>query len=199
MYVPSHFSEDPARVAEHVRSWPFAIVFTSGSLGPQASHVPLLLAGPQRLVGHVARANPHHRDLCGPGLAVFSGPHALVRSDWYTEPDKHVPTWNYLAVHASGTLRTLDDPTEVMDLLMSALQDGARVPSGREERDGYLQRLMPAIVAFELQVERFEAKAKLSQNHRPEERARVRAALEASGDPMDAAVAREMERREEER
>lgn len=197
MYVPSHFAEDPERIAEHLKRWPFAVVFTSGSLGPYATHVPLVLAGPRRLVGHVARANPHHRDLSGPGLAVFSGPHALVRSDWYDAPEQHVPTWNYLAIHAVGTLRVLPDPAEVLDQLMSTLQPSEQAPSSSAERERLLQGLSRAIVAFELLVERFEAKAKLSQNHSPENRARVQAALLATGDPMDAAVAREMALRED--
>jgi transcriptional regulator len=195
MYVPSLFAEDPERVAEHVRSWPFSTVFTSGALGPYATHVPLLMTAPARLVGHVARANPHHQDFGGPVLAVFHGPHALVRSDWYGEPDKHVPTWNYLAVHATGTVRVLPDPYEALDLAMSTFQAPERVPSGREERDRLLASLSKAIVAFEIEVVRWEAKAKLSQNRSPEDRRRVHAHLEGSPDPLEQAVAQEMEKR----
>ena len=199
MYVPSLFADDPALISEHVRRWPFATVFTSGAAGPQASHVPLVLAAPDRLVGHLARANPHADDLsvdlpC-PILAVFHGPHAFVSSNWYQEPDKHVPTWNYLALHATGSACCLSDPTEALDLAMATLQPPDRVPSGHASRDAFLASLSRAIVAFEIRVHRWEGKAKLSQNRSPDDRERVRLALAASSDPMDQQVADEMSER----
>jgi transcriptional regulator len=195
MYVPSLYAEAPERIADHVRTWPFATVFTQGELGPYATHLPLVLTSPTRLVGHLARANPHHQDFGGPVLAVFHGPHALVRSDWYGEPEKHVPTWNYLAVHATGTIRILPDPVEALDLAMSTFQAPERVPTGREERDQFLMALSRAIVAFEIEVSRWEGKAKLSQNRSPEDQQRVREQLAASTEPLDRAIAQEMRKR----
>lgn len=195
MYVPALFEDDPDMIAEQVLRWPFATVFTAASLGPYATHVPLILVGGDRLVGHLARANPHHQDLCGPVLAVFHGPAALVRSEWYTEPEKHVPTWNYLAVHATGTAHLLSDPIEALNLAMSWFQPPEQLPTGRPERDALLASLSRAIVAFEIRVTRWEAKAKLSQNRTPEDRERVTQTLEASPDSADRAVAAEMRKR----
>src|SRR5581483_7236234 len=75
-------------------------------------------AGPHgTLLGHVARANPHWRELEGREvLAVFSGPHAYVSPTWYEAADV-VPTWNYVAVHASGTARLVDDPDALARIL----------------------------------------------------------------------------------
>ena len=53
------------------------------------THLPLLLdrarGASGALLGHVARANPHWRQLeAQPGvLAVFHGPHAYVSPSWY--------------------------------------------------------------------------------------------------------------------
>ena len=196
MYVPPLYAEDPERIARNVRDWPFATVVTTGALGLFATHVPLVLVGERRLVGHVARSNPHHADFDGPVLVVFHGPHAAIRSDWYGEPARHVPTWSYVAVHATGTIRTIADPIEALDLAVSAFHAPDRVPTGEPDRDAFVAKLARAIVAFEIDVVRWEAKAKLSQNRDDADRTRVRDALRARGHGDDHAVADEMERRE---
>ncbi|MFX8339436.1 FMN-binding negative transcriptional regulator, partial [Acinetobacter baumannii] len=84
-----------------------------------ASHIPMLIepgGGPHgTLIGHVARANPQWRSPPGAveALAIFTGPHGYVTPSWYpgkAETGKVVPTWNYVAVHAYGPVRFIDDP-----------------------------------------------------------------------------------------
>src|SRR5688572_2480299 len=115
MYVPKHFSEsDPETLTGIVAAYGFATLVTDVDGAPSATHVPLLLEGNcapgGRLVGHVARANPHWRSFDGrTALAIFHGPHGYVSPRWYaTSPA--VPTWNYAAVHAYGAPRVIDDP-----------------------------------------------------------------------------------------
>ena len=95
-----------------IRSHGFATLFTHGENGMTATHLPLLLdpdAGPHgHLLGHMARANPQWKDIQGEALVVFSGPHAYVSPTWYETPGT-VPTWNYVAVHAYGPLRLVED------------------------------------------------------------------------------------------
>ena len=46
-------------------------------------------------------------------LAIFNGPNAYITPSWYETKKEHskvVPTWNYAAVHAYGTLKIIDDP-----------------------------------------------------------------------------------------
>lgn len=197
MYVPRPFVEDdPDTIRAHVRRWPFATVITAGPLGLYASHAPLVLDEQgAALIGHLARANPQCADLTGPVLAVFPGPHAFVSSRWYREPERHVPTWNYVAVHARGRGEVLDDPLVALDLLMAAMQPEDPVPSGEAERDRLVERLSGAIVAFRIVDLRWEGKAKLSQNRDPEDQQRVVAALAASDDPQDRVVAALMRER----
>jgi len=45
-------------------------------------------------------------------LVIFQGPQAYVSPSWYPSKAEHgkvVPTWNYVAVHAWGTPRVIDD------------------------------------------------------------------------------------------
>lgn len=197
MYVPDHFClDDPAAVAELLRAHGFALLVTAGAEGVQASHIPLLLdgdlaePGAARLLGHLARANPQVRELerlaaeGGEALAVFQGPHAYVSPRWYA-PGPAVPTWNYLAVHVYGPIRPVGEPVALRALmarLIATYEAGAAEPYALDGQDpDFVARMLRGIYAFELPVARLEAKAKLSQNRSPEDRARVAAALEREG------------------
>src|SRR3954464_12533722 len=121
MYIPKSFAEpDLPTLFAFIEAHPLATLVTSAKPeGLFATHLPLLVdrnAGPMgTLIGHVARANPHSRFVTdGPveALVIFTGPDAYITPDWYVtkeETGRVVPTWNYIAVHAYGTLRMRDD------------------------------------------------------------------------------------------
>jgi transcriptional regulator len=194
MYVPEAFAE---REQEVLHAWmqrhAFALLVTAQGGAPLATHLPLWLdpgRGPHgTLLGHVARANPHWRSFDGrtPALAVFSGPHAYVSPRWYRRPG--VPTWNYVAVHAEGAPRVVEDPEAVRSML-ARLTDAHDGPGGYDAVPaGLVARLERGIVAFELPIERLTGKAKLSQNKAAEDRAGVVTGLRAAGHPEALAIA----------
>ncbi len=200
MYVPPAFARTaPAELFAFVEAHSFALLVSTRDGAPFATHLPLLLdraAGPHgTLVGHMARANPQWRDLDGqPVLAVFAGPHAYVSPSWY-EAEGVVPTWNYVAVHASGTFRLVDEPGAVTDIVAATVQTyerGMPTPWRVDAADEYVRRLTAGIVGFRVEIEWLEGKWKLSQNQSAERREKVAAALEASADPDARAVARLM-------
>jgi transcriptional regulator len=187
MYVPAPFAERELDVLHGwLRRFPFALVVTAADGELAATHLPLLLdaaEGPQgTLYGHVARANPHWRcfDAATRALAVFSGPHAYVSPRWYERPS--VPTWNYVAVHAEGAPRVIEDGAEV-EALLRRLTDVYEGEGGFAvlPRD-LVARMSRGIVAFALPIERLTGKAKLSQNKTAGDRAGVIRGLEAQGD-----------------
>jgi transcriptional regulator len=200
MYVPKQFQiTDTAWCHALMRAQSFAAMITADDAGaPFATHLPILV-DPARgalgtLRGHVARANPHWRYLAAgrPTLVIFSGAHAYVSPSWYaTHPS--VPTWNYVAVHATGTGALVEDP----GLVKTLLADLVRTYEGRGPTawslEGlpadYLAGMQRGIVAFEIPIERLEGKAKLSQNRDAVDQARTREALAASDDPLARAVA----------
>ena len=144
--------------------------------------------GPQgHLIGHMARANPQWRDLRGEVMAIFSGPHAYVSPSWYEE-EGTVPTWNYIAVHAYGTVRLVEEPEDLSRILSAtvAAYEGSMLrPWTLDTGTVYFQRMMRAVVGFRITIDRLEGKWKLSQNHPPERRQKVIRALEQS-DGQDA-------------
>ena len=120
MYVPNSFAErDRPTLFAFMEAHPLATLVTSSTSGLFATHLPLAVdraAGPMgTLFGHIVRANPHSRYLTEQGtgaLVIFTGPDAYITPEWYStkqETGRVVPTWNYIAVHAYGSLRLRDD------------------------------------------------------------------------------------------
>jgi transcriptional regulator len=207
MYVPAPFdASDPGWCHALIRSESFGILVGTGEDGvPFATHLPFLLdaaRGPKgTLLGHVARANPQWRAFAGgrPALAVFLGPHAYVSPSAY-EVHPSVPTWNYVAVHAYGVPRVVDDDPGVRAFLAALVREFE--PAGPEAwsietlPEDYLAKMMRGIVVFQLPIDRLEGKAKLSQNRGATDRAGVRRALATRGDHLAGAVAALMAERE---
>ncbi|MQP65567.1 FMN-binding negative transcriptional regulator [Niveispirillum sp. SYP-B3756] len=200
MYIPTAFRMETDPALALVAAHPFATLVSLGTGGLLSTPLPLLLdrQGDQvRLIGHIARANPHWRDFdpAVPSLAVFQGGDAYVTPSWYAakrETGKVVPTWNYKAVHIHGTLRLkavhihgtlrlVEEPAALLEIV-SRLTDrheaGRAAPWAVSDAPAdYLATMLKAIVGLELLLERVEGKAKLSQNRPPADQAAVRAGL----------------------
>ena len=203
MYIPAHFREaDILALHDMMRRNSFAAFITAAEGVPFATHLPVLLDSETppygTLRGHVARANPQwrHFEAGTEALLIFGGPHGYVSPNWY-ETQPAVPTWNYTAVHAYGVPRLLSGE-ELKTLLrdMTAYFE-AGLPEARslEFSDEYIEKLLPAIVGFEMPINRLEGKAKFSQNRSETDRRQVVEALEQSGSPENAKLAAEMQRR----
>jgi transcriptional regulator len=198
MYIPPAFSVDDRRWAVALmEGYPFGLLVTCDDPYPATTHLPMYSFerdGALYVAGHVAAANPHAKSIAAgaPATAIFTGAHAFVSASWYQEPYATVPTWNYSAVRASGRLQRASAADVVRELSARFEGDAAAAwrPDGLSPE--YLEKQLRGIVAFEMQVETLEAKAKLSQNRTPEDRARVERALANSGDPMDRACAAAM-------
>lgn len=202
MYVPRHFAMDSREDAlAFVRANSFAVLVSTEESGlPFATHVPLLLdASGQKLIGHLARANPHWKLFDGTraALAVFSGPHAYVSPRWYASAPQ-VPTWNYVAVHVMGKPRIVEDGALVRDMLDKLGQanegDYPNAWSFTALPEAYVEGMIRGIVAFEIPIESVEGKAKLSQNKNDADVAGAVAGLSTTGSPEARAVAELMER-----
>ena len=178
-----------------VRAIGFATLITQGL---EANHLPMLFENGV-LRGHVARANPVWKSGEGEALAIFLGPHAYVSPNWYpskAETGKAVPTWNYITVHAKGTIRWIQD-ADWLRANVTALSD--TYEAGRDQPwkisdapASYIDGLVRVIVGFELTIAKLEGKYKLSQNRDAADYAGARDGLVRDGHED---VARLMERK----
>jgi transcriptional regulator len=190
---------DLSRLHRFMREHSFGMLISIRDGAPFVSHVPLLMdesRGPNgSVVGHVARANPQWQGIDGEKvLAVFSGPHAYVSPSFY-EAENVVPTWNYVAVHAYGTIRVIEDLeslTEILQQSVKTYEQSRENPWKLDISTPFFDKMVRAIVGFRIEIDRLEGKWKLSQNHPPERQAKVRHALTRSSTPDDLAIARLM-------
>jgi len=203
MYQTDHFDESrPEALHALIRARPLGVLVTLSASGLEANHIPFHLAsdvGPKgSLLGHVARQNPVWKDVgqAGNGLLVFQGPSAYISPSWYPAKKEHgrvVPTWNYVVVHAHGTIKVHDDPVWIrrqVELLTSQMESSRESPWAVSDAPAeYVERLAQGIVGIELVIDRLVGKWKVSQNHPPANRAGVVEGLEASGRPSDAEMA----------
>jgi transcriptional regulator len=203
VYIPPTFAEHDVHVLHaFIEAHPLGALVTSSENGLFATHLPLVLDRDRgrygTLQGHIARANPHH-ELAGEGseaLVLFTGADAYVTPSLYPSKAKHgkvVPTWNYVAVHAHGTLRFVTEPTALrrhLEQLTTQHESSRPRPwSIADTPDGYVDKLLGAIVGVEIEITRLDGKWKMSQNRPAEDVAGVIEGLGTSDDPRQREVA----------
>ena len=178
MYIPpSNAEHDAGVIHDFIEANPLGALVTASAEGLFATHLPFVLdraRGPHgTLEGHVARANPHHRQALATAeaLVIFTGPDAYVTPTWYPAKAEHgrvVPTWNYVAVHAYGTLRFVEDRAFLrrhLEQLTERHEAGRELPWAVTDAPAdYVAQLERAIVGVEIAITRLEGKWKMSQN-----------------------------------
>ncbi len=199
MYVPKHFAEhDSERLLAVMRDHSFATIVSTVDGEPFATHAPVRVdvddAGGLTIEGHLAKANPQARafDDGVRTLVVFNGPHTYISPTLYRSAGR-VPTWNYIAVHALGSARTLHDREAkrgILDRLVAEHEPTfatAFAAFEDRQRDG----LLDAIVGFHCAVERLEGKFKLGQHRLADDLPEMQAVHE-NGDADRRSIARWM-------
>ena len=172
MYVPGIYKEEDVQVLhDAIRNSGLAILVTVGADGIEASHVPMLLdpepAPFGTLHGHVARSNPQWQRAASDShaLAIFLGPDAYISPAWYAtkqETGKVVPTWNYVAIHASGPLRFFDDSDRLLahvTKLTERQEEHRTAPwAVTDAPEDYIRSQLTKIIGFEMPIARLEGK-----------------------------------------
>lgn len=202
MYRPNiNKLDDPNEIFELMESNSFATVITTdGDDIPFATHMPVLLdrtRGPHgTLISHIARANPQWQHFANGKeiLVLFSGPHAYISPSWYAG-DYNVPTWNYMAVHAYGKPKVVEDHAVLQQMLtdLVATFEQSLSPTWAVDWDDERNHnMMKGIVGFEMEITRLEGKSKLNQNKTVADQQGVIDALRQSNDTTITQVADQM-------
>ena len=182
MYLPELFRvEDVAQMHALMRARPFAALVSAGPSGLFASHLPTVLKDEGRygvIECHLARANPHCRDLAGgEALMIFQGAEGYITPNWYpskAEGGKVVPTWNFAAVHAYGRPDVVNEADwlrrHVTELTAQQERDQPRPWAPSDAPASFIDTMLRGIVGFRFAITRLEGKWKMSQNRTPQDR-----------------------------
>ena len=114
-----------------------------------------------------------------------------------SEHGKVVPTWNYTAVHLTGTVRVHHEPEWLLQVVTD-LTDTHEQPRPQpwhvtDAPADYIASQLRAIVGIELDIDHVEAKAKLSQNRATPDQIGVIQGLRNEQQPGGMATAAAME------
>jgi transcriptional regulator len=175
MYVAAHFALPEDQSRQLLAQVGAADLVTVHEHGPVATYLPFLFdpeAGQRgALLTHVARNNSQAREpVIGEALVIAHGPDHYIAPGWLpsqAETGQVVPTWNYLTVHAYGTLTVHDDPDWLRDVVSRTTALHERSYSVDQVPEDFVARQLRAIVGIEVRLTRVEAKAKMSQNKPP--------------------------------
>lgn len=206
MYHIPYFKEnDKQALFQFLDKNPFAFLTGSNASGQQvATQIPIICEerdGALYMQGHIMRNTDHHKAFVENEqvLAVFTGPHTYVSAAWYTNPQTG-STWNYMSVHINGNIRFLPESGLIQLMKKLTLKFENNNPASPTIFDNlpeaYLQKMLPAIVAFEIKAMDIQNVFKLSQNRDSESYLNIIKHLESKNDIGNAAlIANEMKDR----
>ncbi len=200
MYIPNATRmDDQTQLLAFMLAHSFATMVSLVNGQLFATHLPLTIVAQDEQIwlrGHVAKANPHWQELATQSevLVIFQGPHAYISPALY-EKRESVPTWNYIAVHAYGAARLIQDEAGLLQVLAELIV--THDPAYQTQWDGlpdkFRHGLLNGIVAFEINVARIEGKFKLGQNRPLGDQTRMATALEAHSDTTIATLGHYMQ------
>ena len=194
-HTPRYLMTDPHEVKRLIRGNPWATFVSPASTGLVASHYPALLIEDEHeivIASHFGRPDEQLHELGDHEvLVIIQGPHDYVSPSLYA-PGDLVPTWNHVTAHLYGTPEILSEEENYAMLAQLTDHFEKGTPHGRRlsEDEAGTRRAAKGTVGLRMRVDRFDARAKLSQNKSPE----VRDNITGRFDETNAALAAEMRR-----
>jgi transcriptional regulator len=200
--LPYYKEKDQQVLIRFMKEYSFAMLIGCANNIPVATQIPLLIEereGKLFFTGHFMRHTDHHKafEQNPNALFVFTGPHTYVSASLYSNTQT-ASTWNYITVHARGTMLFLDNNS-----LLKALEKLTDHYEGRHSPASftnlpkeYVEKLSPAIIGFEVEVKQIDTVYKLSQNRDEPSYQRIIDHLK-KGDENARRIADEMKTRKE--
>lgn len=201
--LPYHKERNEQVIFEFIDQHPFALLAgCDHEHKPVATQLPVFIeqtGGRRILRGHIMKNTDHHTAFLQNEkvLVVFTGHHTYVSATWYDNPYQP-STWNYMSVHVKGIIRFLDDDALIDVLRKTTLHfenyNHASTTVYDNLPQAYTEKLMKAIVAFEIEVVEMDTVFKLSQDRDAKSYENIMMRLREQGENGQG-IAREMEKR----
>lgn len=159
-------STDIALIRRFVAKFPLALIISQQDDQWHSSQIPLFFdESDSTLFAHVDAQNTQFSSAPSfRALVVFVGPNHYIPPEAYVS--LQLPTWNYLAVHASGTVSVINDATENLDILRKTALQLAPAPSAFrvQDDDSRVGKWVGGIRGLRIELSQIEGRFKLSQD-----------------------------------
>ena len=178
-YPPKHHQDsDRNHIIEVIKTYPLATIISVKDNAPLITHLPLIFKD-GKLVGHIDIYNPQTELLKNNTdvTILFYGPQCYISPSIYTTTQ--LPTWNYIRVHLKGKVNAIES-TEALKASLIEMTEFLEAPDHKytlEANNPRLDANLKYIKLFEIDIETWEGKFKLSQDKHPKDIRNARAEL----------------------
>ena len=179
-YPPKiHQDNDINHMVDVIKSYPLATIISVKDNEPFITHLPLIYNEYGKLIGHIDKQNPQAALLKNnePITVLFSGPQCYISPSIYTTTQ--LPTWNYIKVHLKGTVNAIESKDALRESII-AMTEFLEAPDHKYVLEPDNQRMLGAlgyIDMFEITIDTWEGKFKLSKDKKPQDVENARAEL----------------------
>lgn len=179
-YPPVHYQEyDKNRMIEIIKAYPLATIISIENKEPLITHLPLILKNNNTLIGHIDGANPQAYLMKDnhPITVIFSGPQSYISPSIFKT--SQLPTWNFVKVHLKGTVKAISDNMALKNSLitMTTILEAPEHKYALTPENNQMNAALNYINMFEITINNWEGKFKLSQDKNDEERELAKQAL----------------------
>ncbi len=178
-YPPKHHQDnDRNHIINVIKTYPLATLVSVKDNEPIITHLPLILKN-DKLVGHIDIYNPQTELLKGNNdvTILFYGPQCYISPSIYSTTQ--LPTWNYIRVHLKGKVNAIESTENLKESLID-MTEFLEAPDHKYVLGADNPRLdanLNYIKMFEIEIESWEGKFKLSQDKHPKDIKSARAEL----------------------
>jgi transcriptional regulator len=196
MNYPPKYHQDSERhhMMEVIKTYPLATVISVKNDEPFITHLPLIYREADgKLIGHIDIFNPQ-ADLLKDDHKVtvlFSGPQCYISPSVYATTQ--LPTWNYIKVHLQCRVKAIESKEALKQSLIT-MTEFLEQPGHKyvlEPNNPRMDANLAYIKMFEITIDTWEGKFKLSQDKHPKDIRLARAELiRANQQSMEAFLGR---------
>ena len=177
---PKHQENDKVHLLEVIKTYPLATVISVKDNMPLITHLPLIYRETDgKLIGHIDIYNPQTSLLKDENevTVIFYGPQCYISPSIYTTTQ--LPTWNYVRVHLTGKVTKIESTAALKQSLIT-MTEFLEAPEHKyvlEPDNPRLDKNLEYIKMFEINIDTWEGKFKLSQDKKPKDKENARQAL----------------------
>lgn len=170
-YPPKHYQDNNKNhMLAVIKHYPLATLVSVKNSQPLITHLPLVYREDGKLIGHIDKFNPHAELLKNeqPITVIFYGPDAYISPSLFKT--KTLPTYNYIRVHLKGTVVEIEDKETLKESLIK-MTEFLEQPEHNfvlDANNPSMKHNLDYIKMFEISIDSWEGKFKLSKDKSPE-------------------------------